>query len=189
MTADDPRTFVALLRGINVGGHNKVPMASLRSGLADAGLTDVRTYIASGNVVLRVPEDGGPVTREHVAEVVSRTLRDRLGVTVSVLVRSAPEVVGIAAEIPVPWVDDPTMRAEVLYLFDDVDEPEVVDRLPLAPGIDEAHYTPGAVLWAIPRAQVTRSGLPRIIGTPLYARLTMRNIRTARRLAAMVDEV
>lgn len=189
MTAPDPRTFVALLRGINVGGHNAVPMAALRTSLADAGLADVRTYIASGNVVLRAAEDdGAPATREHVAEVVSRTLRDRLGVTTSVLVRSAAEVVGIAAGIPEPWVDDPTLRAEVLYLFDDVDEPDVVDRLPLAAGIDVARYTPGAVLWAIPRAQVRRSGLPRIIGTPLYARITMRNIRTARRLAAMVAE-
>ena len=47
----NPITVIALLRGVNVGGHNKLPMARLRSIAADAGFSDVRTYIQSGNLV------------------------------------------------------------------------------------------------------------------------------------------
>ena len=48
-------SYVALLRGINVGGHNRVPMAELRAGLAGLGYSDVRTHLQSGNVVFRAP--------------------------------------------------------------------------------------------------------------------------------------
>jgi len=176
--------FVALLRGINVGGRNKVPMADLRHRLADRGLVDVRTYIASGNVVALAPE--GPDARERIAATVAATIAEDFGFECSVLVRPGAEVQRIAAAIPGEWVNDGTRKADVLYLFDDVDSADVLERLPLVPGVDTAHYTPGAVLWSVPRDQQPRSGMTTIIGTPLYRRLTIRNVNTARTLAQMV---
>ena len=176
-------TFVALLRGINVGGHNRVPMAELRAALQSRGFHRVRTYIASGNVILTAPDD--PDARERIADEVAATIRDEFAVACSVLVRRSDQIVSIAAAIPESWADDPTLRADVIYLFDDVDSPEVLAGLPLRDGIDTAHYTPGAVLWSVPRDRLTRSGMTRIIGTPLYPRITVRNARTARTLATL----
>lgn len=177
------QTFVALLRGVNVGGHNRVPMAELRTGLARRGMHQVRTYIASGNIVLGAPEGADA---SGIADVVQSAITEDFAVTCSVLVRTAEEIRRIAATIPDHWSNAGDQRTDVLYLFPDVDQPDVLDRLPAVDGVDEARYTPGAVLWRMHRPLYSRSGLPRIIGTPLYARVTVRNVNTARTLAAMV---
>ena len=176
-------TWVVLLRGINVGGRNRVPMAELRAGLSRRGLTDVRTYIASGNIVLRAAD--GPDARLRVAGLVEQAVTEDFGVRSSALVRPGADVRRIAAAIPTDWVEDADRRCYVLFLFDDVDAPEVLDSLPLVAGVDTAHYTPGAVLWSVPRDRLTRTGMTRIVGTSLYPRLTIRNIRTTRTLAEL----
>lgn len=85
--------YVALLRGINVGGHRKVPMADLRDAVAEAGGTDVATYVASGNVVLgHTSRSAGALERRLEAAVA-----DRFGFDVDVLVRSAKELDAVVA--------------------------------------------------------------------------------------------
>lgn len=180
---DPPATFVALLRGINVGGRNRVPMAELREALRSRGFAEVRTYIASGNVLVAAPD--GPDARDRIAADVAAAIRAQFAVECGVLVRRGDQIAAIAAAIPGAWIDDPGLRVDVIYLFDDVDSPEVVAGLPLAPGVDTARYTPGAILWSAPRDRLTRSGMTRIIGSPLYPRITVRNARTARTLAVL----
>ena len=84
---------VLLLRGINVGGHHKVPMADLRALLTDLGYQRVRTYIQSGNVVLDGPGD-------DLVPRVQAALRDRLGFAVPVLTRTAADLAPLAAGHP-----------------------------------------------------------------------------------------
>lgn len=67
---------MALLRGVNVGGHRRVPMANLRTGLTDAGLTDVATYLQSGNAVF----SGGPDEEQVVVALVRSVVQDACGV-------------------------------------------------------------------------------------------------------------
>jgi uncharacterized protein (DUF1697 family) len=178
-----PASFVALLRGINVGGRNKVPMAELRRGLAARGLADVRTYIASGNVIAAAPD--GPQAPQRVADIVSATIAEDFGFACSVLVRRGEQMQRIAGAIPPDWDNTEAHKSDVLYLFDDVDSPEVLAQLPLVADVDDALYTPGAVIWTVSRALQPRSGMVRIVGTPLYSRLTIRNVRTARTLATL----
>jgi uncharacterized protein (DUF1697 family) len=80
------------------------------------------------------------------------------------------------------------VRCDVLYLWEDVDRPSVLDGLDFKPEIEQVLYTPGAVIWRIDRKDVTRSRLSKIIGTPLYKRVTIRNCNTARKLAELVQE-
>jgi uncharacterized protein (DUF1697 family) len=89
-------TYVALLRGINVGGHRRVPMDDLRRVVESLGHTDVVTYIASGNVVFDSPE------REPraLADELEVALVDRFGFDVEVVVRSAEEMTDVVAGNP-----------------------------------------------------------------------------------------
>jgi uncharacterized protein (DUF1697 family) len=76
---------VVLLRGVNVGGHRKVPMAELRAALVAAGFRYARTYIQSGNVIV----DGGPDGDEAIASVVHDVISESFGIDdVGVIVRS-----------------------------------------------------------------------------------------------------
>ena len=109
---------VALLRGINVGGARKVEMARLRTAVEATGATDVRTYIASGNVILR---DDRPET--ELTAALESAIEDEFGFDVPVLIRSGEDVRRIAAAIPAEWVTDKTMRTDAWFLWPDVDEP------------------------------------------------------------------
>lgn len=86
---------VALLRGINVGGGNRLPMAELRATAESLGWTDVATYIQSGNLVFAAEGD-----ELELAETLARALRDRHGLGVPVVVRAAADVERIAAAHP-----------------------------------------------------------------------------------------
>ena len=91
-------TWVALLRAVNLGARNKVSMPALRTALAEAGFTDVRTYVQSGNVVLgsdlTEPADVGLAVRTVVAEV--------SGVDTPVVVRRGEELAEVLAWNPFP---------------------------------------------------------------------------------------
>ena len=92
--------WVALLRGVNLGTRNKVPMAKLRTRLEDAGYENVRTYIASGNVLL-----DGPAGKKKLASDLERLVLDSFGVTTAVILRKPQELTAVVDARP---FDDPS---------------------------------------------------------------------------------
>lgn len=92
-------TCIALLRGVNVGGHRKLPMAALRAACAEAGFQAVRSYIQSGNLVLAGADDTGAVEARLEAIVDAR-----FGIAVDVIVRTAEQWAGYVAGNPIPEV-------------------------------------------------------------------------------------
>lgn len=95
--------YVALLRGINVGGRNKVAMADLRQIAADLGYTDVSTYIQSGNLLFAADDDDPA----GLAEALERSITERLGVRPAVVVISAAELARAIADNPFPGEANP----------------------------------------------------------------------------------
>jgi uncharacterized protein (DUF1697 family) len=87
--------WVALLRAVNLGGRNKVPMAELRALLEEAGYGGVRTYIASGNVLLEAPPGAA-----KLAAALERLVADAFGVTTTVILRKPRELAGAVAVHP-----------------------------------------------------------------------------------------
>lgn len=100
------RTHVALLRGINVGGNNKVPMKELRALIASLGYSDVETYIQSGNVVLSSDSDA-----EEIRVCVERAVAEEMGVACTVVVVTREELAGVVARNPFPVDDDRRLHA------------------------------------------------------------------------------
>ena len=95
--------YVALLRGVNVGGRNKLPMAGLRDVCTEAGCAAVQTYIQSGNVVFEAAQD----LAERVPEIVSIAIRRRFGFETAVVVRSKEELRQVVASNPLDTSADP----------------------------------------------------------------------------------
>lgn len=101
-------TWVSLLRAVNLGSRNKVPMAALRSALADAGFQDVRTYVASGNVITR----SGHRSPDRVAAEVRRVVAQLTGLEVPVMVRSPDDIDAVIAANP--WPEATKQRPELV---------------------------------------------------------------------------
>lgn len=177
--------YVALLRGINVGGNNRVDMKRLKALFEQAGMTKVSTYINSGNVIFQSD------TRDEVelAAVLEKAIERAFGFYVKVLVRSYAAMRKIADELPAEWVNDTTMKTDVMFLWEGYDTPDVLQQVVIKPGLDRVKYVPGALLWSVDRPNVTRSGLLKIIGTDLYRHMTVRNCNTFRKLVNLMDAI
>jgi uncharacterized protein (DUF1697 family) len=175
--------WVALLRGINVGGNRAVSMKTLAAVFQEAGMADVRTYINSGNVVFSTKLRSS----SRIAPLLEKAIAERFGFTVDVLVVEQRKLTEIVAAISPTWTNDQTMRCDVLFLWDDVDRESILDELPVKEGIDTVRYTPGAVIWQVARENVDESRMAKLVGTPLYKRMTIRNCNTARKLLALME--
>jgi len=176
-------TYIALLRGINVGGKRRVEMKTLTQALEQAGFKNVTTYINSGNVIL---ESG--LTTEAVNSLVEKTIVETFGFAVDVITLAQPKFTAIVDAIPSDWTNDTAMKCDVLFLHSDIDSDAVLQELKTKPEIDDTIYVPGAIIWSVARENVTKSGMIKIIGTPIYRKLTIRNCNTARKLVAILNK-
>ncbi len=108
-------TYVALLRGINVGGRNKVAMADLKRVLDALGHTDVRTYVNSGNLVFEASGRASATEGDRLAGAIEQAISSELGVSPAVLVRSAAELATTAGANPYQDESDPK-KVHVVFL-------------------------------------------------------------------------
>ena len=107
--------YVALLRGINVGGGNKIKMDELRTLFTGLGYTDTQTYLQSGNVIFGAPDDAVPA---DLASAVEKTIQAELGLTVGALVRSDAELAKILTANPYREEQDDSTKLHVTFLVD-----------------------------------------------------------------------
>jgi uncharacterized protein (DUF1697 family) len=170
--------YVAFLRGVNVGGKSIVSMAAIRAALVALGLSDVRTHINSGNVIFSTRASDA----QRLTVRIEKALEQHTGMAIKLLVMDHKALKKIVDAIPRTWVDDKTMRTYVLLLWKELDDRGILDRLAIKPGVDELRYTPGAVVWRVDRANVGRSQMNRIVGTPIYKKITIRSANTMRKL-------
>ena len=177
--------YVALLRGVNIGGRRPVPRAEFASVLTDFGASEVSIYINSGNAVFT--HDDAPTSA-----AVQQALEKHFPFDVQTLVLPARQIADIAAAIPPDWRNDPATaekvghKSDVLYLFPEVDRPSIVTELGYRPEFEEMIYLPGAVITRVTRAQQSRSALNKLAASPLYSQVTVRNVNTARALAGLI---
>jgi uncharacterized protein (DUF1697 family) len=176
-------TYVALLRGINVGGNSKVSMADLKDVFSQAGMVNVTTYINSGNVIFDCK--ASPASR--LAGKLERAIENCVGFNVKVIVITKQTLLSLYKALPPSWSNDHSMKCDVMFLWENVDSPDIIEQLPIRPELDNVIYKPGALFWSIDRKDATRSGMYKLVGTPLYKQMTVRNCNTLRKLAAMLD--
>jgi uncharacterized protein (DUF1697 family) len=175
--------YVALLRGINVGGRNKVPMTELRSAFEDAGHTDVSTYIQSGNVLFRSSAPRGSLDAD-----IERTLERRFGFPIVVVVRSHAQLRSVIARAPATFGAKPqTYHSDALFLRAPLTAGQVMKIVRVRDGVDRAWPGRGVVYFERLSAERTKSRLSSIMGTPEYANLTIRSWATTTKLLALLD--
>lgn len=177
-----PQPYVALLRGINVGGNCRVEMRRLKTMCEELGYTQVQTYINSGNVILYSEKSPKAILREF-----EPALEAEFGFRIPTILRSKKDLLAIEAFVPKKWTNDTEQRTDVLFLWDQVDTPQSLQRIVTTPKVDELRYTPGAIIWHLYRRYYTKSSMHKFIGTPIYKQMTARNINTVRTLAQLMS--
>lgn len=170
--------YIVLLRGINVGGKNKVEMVRLKRLLQSLGYTNIGTYLNSGNAMFDSEEN-----QNNIEKILSKAFEEEFGFSTPILIKSKSEITAIADSIPDEWLNDKDQKTDVAYLFADIDYEEVLDEIPVKTEYAEIIYVKGAVIWHIMKKDYSRSQLNKLIGRKIYQQMTVRNVNTARFLA------
>lgn len=175
--------YVALLRGINVGGKNLIGMPALRSCFEGLGFTDVSTYIQSGNVLFSTTR-----MKKGLVDEIEAGLLNSFGVPLVVVVRSRGQLSSIVAGAPKGFGTRP---AEFLYDAAFVKEPMTVavaaKGITTKHGVDEVTIGRGVLYFSRLKAKATQSRLNRVASLPAYKSMTIRNWNTTTKLAALLN--
>jgi uncharacterized protein (DUF1697 family) len=169
------KTYVALLRAINVGGTGKLSMADLRQLCLGCGFDNVATYIQSGNIVFR-----SKLAETGVKRQLGQALAEKMGKPFGVLVRTAPELLDVLSKNPFPTA----APNQVLILF--LDEPPPPDSLKttIVPGREELALHGRELFIHFPDGMGQSK-----LKIPFQKTGTGRNLNTTRKLAEMVQEI
>ena len=179
-------TYVILIRGINVGGKNKVPMTGLKTCLEALGCSNVSTYIASGNVILE--SDQPPDALQAQIERTLPTTFKLDSELVSVLVLTRKQLQAVIEHKPKGFGEQPeTYHSDAIFLIG-IDAAEAMAVFNPRPGVDNVWPGDGVIYSQRLSAQRTKSRLNKIIGTPVYQSMTIRNWNTTTKLLKLLEE-
>jgi len=173
---------IVLLRGINIGPHNRVAMPELRRLLEEEGFADVQTYVQSGNVVLSTDLPAAELARRC-----ERAIADRFGLDIAVVARSRDELAEVVRRDPLGDVVSNPKRYQVSFLADELD-PAVAERVAAAAAEPERCAIFGREIYAWHPEGVARSPLSTLLaGRSLGVTATARNWTTVNKLLEMAD--
>jgi uncharacterized protein (DUF1697 family) len=170
------KSYVVLLRGINVGGKNIVSMAGLKKCLEELGFADVSTYIASGNVILASDKPASQIkTLIEAALTNSFTLDSEL---IKVLVLSRTQLQSVVDHKPKGFGEQPgKYHSDAIFLMD-IDAADAMVVFNPREGVDKVWAGEGVIYSQRLSAERTRSRLSRIMVSPLYKSMTIRSWST-----------
>jgi uncharacterized protein (DUF1697 family) len=177
-------SYVVLLRGINVGGKNNVPMARLRQLLEDLGNSHVRTYIASGNVLLRSDRPAAEI-KDRIEEALPRTFQLDTDL-VAVLVLSHAQLQAVVDDKPKGFGEHPeTYHSDAIFLMG-IEAATAMEVFDPRPGVDSVWPGDGVIYSQRLSAERTKSRLGKIVGTPAYKSMTIRSWATTTALLELL---
>jgi uncharacterized protein (DUF1697 family) len=175
--------YVALLRGINVGGKNLIKMTALKECLEKDGLRDVVTYIQSGNVLFSAPasESAGLTSR------IERVLAKTFSYEASVVLCTLKQMSDVVLRAPKGFGKSPAKyRYDVVFLKSPLTAATAVKSVPAKPGVDDVRDGKGVLYCSRLISRASQSRMSRIVLLPIYKNMTIRNWNTTTKLLEMM---
>ncbi len=176
--------YLALLRGINVGGKNIIKMAELKACFEASGFDNVATYIQSGNVLFSVPGSDPASLTGQIEATVSITFQPY---EARIVVCAAEKLTQIVRSAPPGFGSQPNeYRYDVIFLRPPLAAEQAIQHLSAQPGVDEMFTGPDVLYFSRLIAQASQSRLARIIASPIYPEITIRNWNTTCKLQSLL---
>ncbi len=174
--------YIALIRGINVGGNNAVSMSKLKDLCEESGFTAVSTYINSGNVLFSSELADVP----KLVGIFERMLAEQFGVTTVVAVIPATELHDAVRHAPEWWGVDEGSKHNVLFVIAPAKTHDIIHQVGEAkPEYEQIAFYGSVIFWSAPIKTFSRTRWSKIVGTKSYDSVTIRNANTVRKLYDM----
>jgi uncharacterized protein (DUF1697 family) len=177
--------YLALLRGINVGGNNIIKMADLKACFEDMGFTEVVTFIQSGNILFRSAEKDKTKLTQKIEQVLSKkfSYKSRLVVVpykeLKKAVERAPK--GFGKELD-------KYRYDVIFLKEPLSSREAMKNVSIKEGVDSAYIGKSVLYFSRLISKASQSYLTKMIKLPVYQNMTIRNWNTTTKLLALMEK-
>lgn len=168
--------YIALLRGVNVGGNNKLPMPALKAAFIRAGFSDAATYINSGNVVFSGPE----TDLVSLAERCQAIIRDEFRLDIAVCIVAAEELRAALAHAPPWWNADPEAKHNAIFVIPPATAEDIFAQVgAIKPEYERVDFYGRVIFWTAPLRTFSKTRWSKIVGTAAYRSVTIRNANTA----------
>lgn len=176
------KKYIALLRGINVGGKNKVSMKELKELFEENGFRDVVTYINSGNIIFS--SDHSDI--EFLKRACEDMILKKFSLELSVMVLSAEELTEALNHAPDWWDADQESKHNAIFVIPPATVDEIYKQVGEAkPEYEKVGSFGKVIFWSAPIKTFSRTRWSGIVGTPAYDSVTIRNANTAKRLVEL----
>ncbi len=178
--------FLALLRGINVGGHHLISKDDLRELFEDLDFTNVRTYIQSGNILFRAP--GKSVKR--LTKTITSGLSQRFSYEAQATVFSYEQYHTAVGLAPKGWGQSDLQKHNALFTLENTPADDILAELP-APKqeLESVSIAPGVIFWSASKKHLGKTTMMKLASSPIYKQVTVRNHNTVIQLLKLFEEI
>lgn len=176
------KKYIALLRGINVGGKNKVSMAELKTLFEENGFHDVLTYINSGNLIFSHDN----VDEKKLKEECERLIAYKFQLDIPVIVLSVNDLVAVLNHAPLWWGEDQDSKHNAIFIIPPTTVEEVFDAVgEIKPEYEKIDHYGRVVFWSAPVKNFSRTRWSNVVSSSIYDSITIRNANTVRKLVQL----
>ncbi len=179
-------TFLALLRGINVGGHRKVPKGPLVHCFESLRFQSVRTYIQSGNVLFCTHR--GEV--KELTEVIETALLEHFTFEIEAVVLSRERFRSVVAAVPPEWGSSELHSHNALFMLSELPPESFLALLPSPlTQYETVAVGPGVIYWSVLKEQQNKTAYAKLSGSTVLRKMTARNHRTVLKLLDLLEDM
>lgn len=176
--------YIALLRGINVGGKNKISMPELKAAFEDIGYNEVITYINSGNVIFSTKNDNEETLRKNCESIIA----DRFNLNITVTIISAKDLAIALQNAPIWWDKDINSKNNAIFVIPPYSAAEIIEQVGIAkPEYEQIGYYGQVIFWSAAIETFSKTRWAKIVGKPAYNNVTIRNANTTKKLLELLS--
>jgi uncharacterized protein (DUF1697 family) len=176
--------YIALLRGINVGGNSIIKMLDLKEAVEKCKFKNVRTYIQSGNVIFESDDNG----IDQITARLENILRKTFQFNSSIIVRNYEQFRKVISEIPSDWEKRNDLRCYIAFIRGPTAAQDVMPEVELKDGVDSVKAGEGVLYMSTMLSGLTRSRFTKLISKKVYKDITIRNFNTVKKLLTLMED-
>ena len=179
----EAKRYVALLRGVNVGGKNIISMPLLKIAFEEAGFMNVRTYINSGNILFASNEDNIATLQQICKQIII----NRFQINTPVVVLSAQELLDAVDNAPEWWGRDNESKHNAIFIIAPAMAKDIIAQVgETKPEYENVAHYGRVIFWSAPQQTFSRTRWSKIVSTDIYGSITIRNANTTKKLVQII---
>jgi uncharacterized protein (DUF1697 family) len=176
--------YLALLRGINVGGKNIIKMTELKEIFEQMKFTDVKTYIQSGNILFKDYNND----KIKLLKNIQKALLIKLNDNINLVILNFPEIKEIINKKPEGFGEDNEHKYDVIYLIDPLRTEDAIKEIKTRDGVDKMYVGEKVIYISRLITEMNKSYFTKLIKTSIYSNITIRNWNTTKKLYELMEK-